>query len=391
MSLSAPALPDLIGDAEARPADFRARYRRGRTGLRGAAVRASHAHRRRNGTLAAAMLAAVALPAFASPGGWERFTIGSAGRDTVQVDPMPFEQPGSSFPGSAFYYLEADKVVLGKGILADGPNARTASGSILDPGPAASALHVLDIPFSSTPTDRSRALQCLTSAIYYEAASEPDAGQRAVAQVVLNRVAHPTYPNTVCGVVYEGSQRSTGCQFSFTCDGSLARKPQAYFWKRAEGVAREALSGQVYAPVGLATHYHTLQVHPYWAPSLKTLTSIGAHRFYSFEGPAGRPSTFHFLYTGGEPDISHAGRIASQLRDEADTDPVAIQNAYAKIGATLEAQALVEASARAQIGKSGGSPAAQRADASAPANDTLPENSRIREEYRNSGRWLKQP
>ena len=104
-----------------------------------------------------------------------------------------------------------------------------------------------------TGIDKARALDCLAKAVYYEAASESEGGQRAVAQVVLNRVAHPAYPKTVCGVVYQGSQRRTGCQFSFTCDGSLARKPSATYWARALAVSRRALSGQVYAPVGLAT------------------------------------------------------------------------------------------------------------------------------------------
>src|SRR3982750_5030053 len=121
---------------------------------------------------------------------------------------------------------------------------------------------------SRDPATFDRSLQCLTEAIYYEARNQSDDGQRAVAQVVLNRVRHPAYPNTVCGVVYQGSERSTGCQFSFTCDGSLARVPNRLFWQRAENVARDALSGFVYAPVGLATHYHTIAVHPYWAPSL---------------------------------------------------------------------------------------------------------------------------
>ena len=72
--------------------------------------------------------------------------------------------------------------------------------------------------------DRARALECLTAAIYYEAASESDDGQRAVAQVVLNRVRHPAFPGTVCGTVYQGSERA-GCQFSFACDGAMARAP----------------------------------------------------------------------------------------------------------------------------------------------------------------------
>ncbi len=114
-----------------------------------------------------------------------------------------------------------------------------------------------------------------------------------MAQVVLNRVFSPHYPDTVCGVVFEGSERRTGCQFSFTCDGSLARKPAALWWNRAAAVARAALAGAVYAPVGLATHYHTVQVHPYWADSLDHVGTIGAHRFYRWRGAAGLRQAFN--------------------------------------------------------------------------------------------------
>jgi spore germination cell wall hydrolase CwlJ-like protein len=110
--------------------------------------------------------------------------------------------------------------------------------------------------------DRDRSIDCLTAAIYYEAATEPLDGQRAVAQVVLNRVRHPAYPHTVCGVVFEGARRYTGCQFSFTCDGSLRRAPMESLWQRARGVAESALDGYVYAPVGWATHYHANYVVP---------------------------------------------------------------------------------------------------------------------------------
>ena len=101
--------------------------------------------------------------------------------------------------------------------------------------------------------DRLRALDCLTAAVYYEAAIEPLEGQRAVAQVVLNRVRHPAFPKSVCGVVFQGSERSTGCQFTFTCDGSLGRTPSAASWERARQVAEEAVAGTVYKPVGYAT------------------------------------------------------------------------------------------------------------------------------------------
>jgi hypothetical protein len=149
--------------------------------------------------------------------------------------------------------------------------------------------------------DRMRAVDCLTAAIYYEAASESDDGQRAVAQVVLNRVRHPTFPNSVCGVVYQGSERSSGCQFSFTCDGSLLRTPSFSGWARARRFAAAALAGSVYAPVGHATHYHTNQVLPYWASSLIKSAVIGAHIFYRWNGGWGTPAAFRAVYAGGEP------------------------------------------------------------------------------------------
>ncbi|WP_343222073.1 cell wall hydrolase [Novosphingobium profundi] len=405
-----PAPPDWIAPGDRRPADFHARITRpGRRGFRGSLAAATdprtRARRQRRQRLAAGLLAVVALPAFASPSAWEdRFSVANAGSSALEVDPMPFEQAGSSFPGSAFYYLEPDKVVLGKGLA----GASMTIGSALDPGPSAQALHILDVHFTSSFTDRTRALQCLTSAIYYEAASEPDAGQRAVAQVVLNRVAHPSYPNTVCGVVYEGSEKPTGCQFSFTCDGSLARKPATYFWNRAEDVAREALSGAVYRPVGLATHYHTLQVHPYWAQSLHALTTIGAHRFYSFAGPAGNAATFHYLYAGGEPAARpHPRTVLVDGRDEsALADPLVVQQSYAwkaplaapGAGADKALQATPGSGGEAGSEPRDGLPApaytaqqrAQGGDARYRASD-LPASSEIRQEFENSGRWLKHP
>src|SRR5947199_5680399 len=99
-----------------------------------------------------------------------------------------------------------------------------------------------------------RSLECLTQAIYYEARSQSEDGQRAVAQVVLNRVRHPAFPNTVCGVVYQGAVRpGGGCQFTFTCDGAMNAAIEPYAWDRARRIAEAALRGNVYRPVGLAT------------------------------------------------------------------------------------------------------------------------------------------
>lgn len=174
--------------------------------------------------------------------------------------------------------------------------------------------------------DRWRAQQCLTAAIYYEAAREPDEGQRAVAQVVLNRVAHAAFPKTVCGVVYQGSERS-GCQFSFACDGSLARRPMAQWWERARRVAETALAGNVYAPIGLATHYHTSVVHPAWADSMSFLGTIGAHRFYRWSGSAGRQQAFAAVYAGGEPIAApHPHSYTTTGADLA--DPLVLEKAF---------------------------------------------------------------
>jgi hypothetical protein len=148
--------------------------------------------------------------------------------------------------------------------------------------------------------DETRAIDCMTAAIYYEAAFESADGQRAVAQVVLNRMRHPAYPKTVCGVVFQGSERTTGCQFTFTCDGALARKPVQEGWDRARKVAIAALNGHVMKAVGTATHYHASYVAPYWSPSLVKVGSIGAHIFYRWTGASGRPPAFVGRYAGGE-------------------------------------------------------------------------------------------
>lgn len=158
----------------------------------------------------------------------------------------------------------------------------------------------------TTGEDRRRALRCLTQAVYYEAALEPTEGQEAVAQVVLNRVRDPNYPNTVCGVVFQGAERVTGCQFSFTCDGALAQGPVPWAWKRAEAVAARALNGHVATRVGTATHYHADYVHPWWAPTLLKIDQIGAHIFYRWKGVYGETGAFTQPYAGREPLIDEA-------------------------------------------------------------------------------------
>ncbi len=204
------------------------------------------------------------------------------------------ELPSENFPGSAFFYLDNEAAAVP--VVSDLP-AIPQNGELAIPPVNAARPFIL----RAGTVEYNRALKCLTDAIYYEAANEPNAGQRAVAQVILNRMRHPTFPNSVCGVIYQGSERAIGCQFSYSCDGSMARTPARTSWLRAQNVAAQALAGYVYAPVGMATHYHATYVYPYWAPSLNFISTIGAHRFYSWKGNAGRLSAFFRTYAGIEP------------------------------------------------------------------------------------------
>jgi spore germination cell wall hydrolase CwlJ-like protein len=169
------------------------------------------------------------------------------------------------------------------------------------------------IPFDSSPVaaarpfdmaggdlDHRRALLCLTQAVYYEAANEPLEGRRAVAQVVLNRMRHPAYPKSVCGVVYQRNSTPV-CQFTFVCDGALLRQPIASKWNEAREVAAAALAGYVERSVGSATHYHADYVAPRWAPLLAKVAKLGAHIFYRWPGAWGMPAAFTGRYIG-EPN-----------------------------------------------------------------------------------------
>ncbi len=347
--------------------------------------------------------------------------------DAQQINPSdprlePVERAEENFAGSAFYFIDPDYAVpQNYGGL--GTDALTGAGSIdglsnlTGNDPTSPAYHIQPTAFRGTAIDNSRALHCLAQAIYYEAGMEPDAGQRAVAQVILNRVRHPSYPSTVCGVIYQGSERATGCQFTYTCDGSLRRKPSKFFWDRARKVAAEALAGKSYTTVGTATHYHASYVYPYWAPSLRFLGTVGAHRFYSWKGNAGKAGAFSQSYRGGEPlpvpkprryDVASADNAASSL------DPIALEKAYEAGRRKAEADAAQSERMTALAADN-----ARRHDQPVPAADinaprtyqapnyssearakggdeafagqNLPDVGRIKPEFRNSGTWKKKP
>lgn len=141
--------------------------------------------------------------------------------------------------------------------------------------------------YQGTPVSRARAAECLAAAAWYEVGNDP-VGQRAVIQTVVNRVNHPSFPNSICGVIFQGSELPTGCQFTFTCDGSLNRRhPSAAAWRHALELSEAALDGFVEQRVGTATHYHASYVAPWWSRKLERLSSVGPHIFYRWAGAKG--------------------------------------------------------------------------------------------------------
>lgn len=155
--------------------------------------------------------------------------------------------------------------------------ARSSNAAV--PIDAARRLRAASYRFRGGPAARAQAIECLATAALYEAGDDRR-GQRAVVQVILNRVRAPGFPKTICGVVYQGSRRTSGCQFSFTCDGSFQRRPVHLGWRAARKVGAGALGGEGFADVGRATHYHTDWMVPYWRDSMIKVARVGTHLFY---------------------------------------------------------------------------------------------------------------
>ena len=225
--------------------------------------------------------------------------------------------------------------------------------------------------------DRVRATLCLASAIYYEAATEPEEGQRAVAQVVLNRVRHPAWPHSVCGVVYQGSDR-TSCQFSFACDGAMARVPVTAAWIRALRVAERSLAGDVYLPVGSATFYHTLQVAPAWRLRMEPVGVVGTQIFYRQPGDPPQASALPVRYLGGEPTPGPLPRAASPA-DFAALQAIAVVKPSPPVAAPVLQPKLAAAVPARSVHVTG--------DDRYVANN-LPDSD-VRPEFRRSGEWIR--
>ena len=288
----------------------------------------------------------------------------------------PLDQGGVAMPGEI---AAPAKGVTGTMALPDlpiPPDALTTGTTDVGVVPAA--------PFSmkgAAAIDRARAMECLTAAIYYEAASEPDTGQSAVAQVILNRVRHPAFPATVCGVVYQGSEHA-GCQFSFACDGAVTRVPMRSAWIRASRAAGMALAGYVYAPVGLATHYHTYAVTPAWNRSLVMTDVVGAHFFHRWKGYWGTAAAFSQVYRSGEPVPGPHPRLAPPI---APVDPAL---GPAATVAMPPAPATGAAQVKPAYADSGSYVASGKSTTPPNTSDGLPAASQVLDKWKDSGKPL---
>ncbi len=203
----------------------------------------------------------------------------------------PAHEPGGESPSGPAEAGGADSIAVAYAPSDDGVSGapfhaviREAAGNpnvVLPDAPATHAWVNNALPASA---ESASELKCLSTAIYFEARGEPEDGQLAVAQVVLNRVKNPTYPNTICGVVYQNKSKRNRCQFSFACDGRPERVTDKVAWAKAEDLARRSVEEQketFLEEVGSATHYHATYVRPRWASRMTRTESIGRHIFYN--------------------------------------------------------------------------------------------------------------
>ncbi|AEG48170.1 cell wall hydrolase SleB [Sphingobium chlorophenolicum L-1] len=190
------------------------------------------------------------------------------------------------------------------------------------PNPAAKPFR-----FAGAAQDAAGAQACLAAAAYYEAGNDP-LGQAAVIQVILNRARHPAFPHSICGVVLQGVERVTGCQFSFTCDGSLKRRsPSPAALSLARATANLAMNGSVFAMAGNATHYHADYVVPQWSGAMDKLLAFHGHLFFRWRGPAGDARNFTGRYAGGESPGMLARFVAATALGQPDGGAVAADGA----------------------------------------------------------------
>lgn len=292
--------------------------------------------------------AAVAMPVIADRAAEQREGAEWAARSTafqaeLQQHLLQGAEPDARVELTAFHTGDGLRA-RGSGTLYENPDARAMLLQAVLRGPTG-PVEQLEPATPAEPQINARDQACLAQAIYYEARSETQRGQVAVAEVVMNRVRSRAYPNSVCAVVYQGSHRTTGCQFTFTCDGSLNRRPYGRAWERSQRVASAVLMGYTRPVTNRATHYHTHAVNPIWNSGLVQTTSIGSHVFYRFPN---RSERAHYQQALAQRRSAAAARRAVAVSDAPDVDEAA-----------LVAEETVEADA----------PAANAAPAPAAADD----------------------
>jgi spore germination cell wall hydrolase CwlJ-like protein len=234
--------------------------------------------------------------------------------------------------------------------LFDSPDARAMMVQAVLRGPSGQAAAEPAIP--AEPQVDTRQHACLSQAIYYEARGESQRGQIAVAEVVMNRARSGYYPASICGVVYQGSHRSTGCQFTFTCDGSLNHRPRGRAWERAQRVATAVMLGYTRPITQGATHYHTHAVNPVWNSGLVETASIESHVFYRFPNRSERAYYQEALARRRGALGARRGSAAEELIPE--TDDVTLEGVEEAL--TQEAPA---ASTSVEETEAAGEPAAE--------------------------------
>ncbi|MBN8608125.1 MAG: cell wall hydrolase [Caulobacterales bacterium] len=220
----------------------------------------------------------------------------------------------------------------GSASLFESADARAMMVQAVLRGPSAPAAPEQSAP--AEPQIDVRQHACLSQAIYYEARGESQRGQVAVAEVIMNRTRSRAYPNSICGVVYQGSHRATGCQFTFTCDGSLGQRPRGRAWDRAQRVATAVMLGYTRPITQGATHYHTHAVNPVWNSGLVETVNVGSHVFYRFpngserahyqEALARRRGAISSRRSGADTLIPEADDAAAATTTEAVETPEAI-------------------------------------------------------------------
>jgi spore germination cell wall hydrolase CwlJ-like protein len=207
---------------------------------------------------------------------------------TASVAPQAVASPvpvAAAIPAEAQEALAAANQLAGEGDGGAAPLPVTMSSKLAyaraDLPPT-----TFDSTVTATPTAAvsDKQMWCMATAIYFEARGESYRGQVAVGQVVMNRVKHPLYPDTICAVVFQNQNMRNACQFSFACDGIPERVTDKKAWAQAMKIAQDVVGGTDYLPeVGKATHYHATYVYPHWAPRMKKVTKIGMHVFYQFK------------------------------------------------------------------------------------------------------------